>query len=54
MDQKSVDEYELRLAIDAAKIYYIMVRTSAILYGVPPKKIGMSLPPAIRLGLRVW
>lgn len=52
MDQKSVDEHQYRLAIDAAKIYYMMYRTAAILAGRPPQKIGMSLGPAVYQGLR--
>lgn len=54
MDQKSADEYQFRMAIEAAKNYFVMYRTSQILCGQPPKKIGMSLIPAISLGLYVW
>lgn len=53
MDQKAVDELQFRLAIDAAKIYYLMCRTSIILCGYAPQKIGMSLGPAVRCGL-LW
>lgn len=51
---KDPNEEQYRMTIDSAKIYYMMYRTSQIFCGQPPKKIGMSLTPAIFLGLYVW
>lgn len=47
-----VAEPGLRMAIDAAKLYYTVKRTSDILSGAPPKRVGLSLGRAIYLSLQ--
>lgn len=41
----------LRMAIDAAKLYYMLVQTSAVLAGQRPQRVGLTLGSAIFIAL---
>lgn len=50
--KEEVPEPGLRMAIDAAKLYFVLKVTSDALGGAPPKRVGLSLGRAIYLSLQ--
>lgn len=52
MKKQEVAEPGLRMAIDAAKLYFVLKRTSDVLGCAPPKRVGLSLGRAIYLSLQ--
>lgn len=51
-EREKEPEPGLRMAIDAAKLYYVLRATSQALCGHPPKRVGLSLGRAIYLSLQ--